>query len=377
MRYEDKNNFKIIKNIMVKLLHFFLFFFFTNSLCRAQDLNVEQTLNYLNKQLNNKDNKSSATSYEIHWKYQLYVDVWNDDYSYNIRIEQGILIITKTFSCMYFDNVLNHGITYTPVIEELSVPVNLLDNAYDYSSSDETVLCTPISTIDPSYFILHTKDQANPSVTKIAKIYYTNGKDEKKTEKLSSLAVEFSNDNLVCDKIHNAFVHLLNLLSKDTSYNIIKTPLETDPFANSVKKNTTNPNAISTTNSNSVPMTKTGGVYQIPVIINGALKLNFIFDAGASNVSVSADVALTLIRTGTLTDADFLGTETFKFADGSTAKSKMFLLKEIQIGNQKVRNVKASIASSIKAPLLLGQSVLNKFGKVTIDYKKGVIIFQN
>jgi hypothetical protein len=42
-----------------------------------------------------------------------------------------------------------------------------------------------------------------------------------------------------------------------------------------------------------------------------------------------------------------------------------------------VINVRASIASSIDAPLLLAQSVLNKFGKVLIDYKGSVINFQN
>ena len=124
-------------------------------------------------------------------------------------------------------------------------------------------------------------------------------------------------------------------------------------------------------------MTKTGGVYQIPVLINGVLKLDFIFDAGAADVSISPDVALTLIRTGTVTDKSFLGTETYKFADGSTAKSKVFIIKEIQIGNKKVNNVKASISKSVQAPLLLGQSVLNKFGKVTIDYKREVIIFED
>ena len=82
---------------------------------------------------------------------------------------------------------------------------------------------------------------------------------------------------------------------------------------------------------NSVPMTKVGGVYEIPVEINGVLKLNFIFDAGASDVSISSDVALTLIRTGTVDEKDFIGTETYKFADGSIAKSKVFLIKEIKL----------------------------------------------
>ncbi len=130
-------------------------------------------------------------------------------------------------------------------------------------------------------------------------------------------------------------------------------------------------------NSNSIPMVKRGGVYEIPITINNTLKINFIFDAGASDVSISADVALTLIRTGTVSDKDFIGTATYKFADGSMAKSKVFILKELQIGNRKITNIRTSISNSLDAPLLLGQSVLNRFGKVTIDYKNSVIVFED
>lgn len=127
----------------------------------------------------------------------------------------------------------------------------------------------------------------------------------------------------------------------------------------------------------SIPMKKKNGVYEIPVVINGVLKLDFIFDAGAADISISPDIALTLIRTGTVKDEDFIGTENYKLADGSIVKSKVFLLKEIQLGDKKVNNMKASISNSLKSPLLLGQSVLNKFGKVTIDYNKGVIVFED
>jgi aspartyl protease family protein len=130
-------------------------------------------------------------------------------------------------------------------------------------------------------------------------------------------------------------------------------------------------------NDNSISMVKKNGVYEIPITINGSLKINFIFDAGASDVSISPDVALTLIRTGTVSDKDFIGTETYKFADGSTAKSKIFILKELQIGSRKVTNVRTSISNSLDAPLLLGQSALNKFGKITIDYKNGIIRFED
>jgi len=40
--------------------------------------------------------------------------------------------------------------------------------------------------------------------------------------------------------------------------------------------------------------------------LNGVLKIPFILDTGASVVSTSRDVALTLIRTGTISEEDWL-----------------------------------------------------------------------
>jgi aspartyl protease family protein len=129
--------------------------------------------------------------------------------------------------------------------------------------------------------------------------------------------------------------------------------------------------------TNTVPMILKNGVYEIPVTVNETLNINFIFDAGAADVSISADVALTLIRTGTISDNDFIGTQTYQFADGTIAKSKIIILKELQIGNKVVTNVKATISKSLDAPLLLGQSALNRFGNISIDYKNMVIRFNN
>ena len=48
-----------------------------------------------------------------------------------------------------------------------------------------------------------------------------------------------------------------------------------------------------------IPLSKKGGVYEIPVEINGVITLNFVLDTGASEVSIPADVFLTLYRAGT------------------------------------------------------------------------------
>ncbi len=133
-------------------------------------------------------------------------------------------------------------------------------------------------------------------------------------------------------------------------------------------ENTGGNNITNETPSNVVPIQKkSSGVYEIPVVINGVLKISFVFDSGAADVSISPDVAMTLVKTGTVTSADFVGTQKYIFADGSTATSKVFIIKNLKVGNKTVYNVRASISSSIDAPMLLGQSVLQKFGKFTID----------
>jgi len=49
------------------------------------------------------------------------------------------------------------------------------------------------------------------------------------------------------------------------------------------------------------------------------------------------------------------------------------MIHKIEIGNKSIENVKASISNSLSAPMLLGQSVLNRFGKVIIDYQNSTL----
>lgn len=117
------------------------------------------------------------------------------------------------------------------------------------------------------------------------------------------------------------------------------------------------------------------GVYLIPIKLNNALSIDFVLDLGASDVSISPDIFLVLYRAGTIQESDFIGSQTYQFADGSTAKSSVFNIKSIQIGNKELKNVRASISNSLSAPLLLGQSALKKLDSYRIDnYRKLLII---
>lgn len=132
---------------------------------------------------------------------------------------------------------------------------------------------------------------------------------------------------------------------------------------------------IKTTNtSNIVKMTPRGGIYEIPIEING-VGMNIIFDTGASSISISETEVLFLIKHGELEEDDVLGEINFQDATGGISQGTLINLKQVKIGNKILENIEASVVHNLDAPLLLGQSALSKFGKVTIDYQRNEIIF--
>lgn len=122
-------------------------------------------------------------------------------------------------------------------------------------------------------------------------------------------------------------------------------------------------------------MKKMNGVYFVPVEING-IPMEFIFDTGASDITLSATEAVFLFKQGKLTEADIRGTQQYTIADGSIAEGTVVILKTVRLGNRTLQNVQASIVHNIEAPLLMGQSALSRFGKITIDYENNEIKFE-
>ena len=123
-----------------------------------------------------------------------------------------------------------------------------------------------------------------------------------------------------------------------------------------------------------VKMEKAGGVYLVPIKVNG-LDLKFIFDTGASSISLSLAEAIVMMRQGLITEDDFVRQEQFQDATGGISVGMVIRLRTVEIGTVTLKNVEASVVDNIQAPLLLGQTALSKFGKVTIDYNKNTIEF--
>ena len=124
-----------------------------------------------------------------------------------------------------------------------------------------------------------------------------------------------------------------------------------------------------------IKMVKKNGVYTVPVRLNGT-KMEFIFDTGASTISISEKEANLLMKQGTLTKNDIKGTAKFSDANGDISEGTIINIKSVKIGNITLKNIEASIVHNEVAPLLLGQSVFEEFGKISIDYKKGEITLE-
>ena len=108
------------------------------------------------------------------------------------------------------------------------------------------------------------------------------------------------------------------------------------------------------------------GIYEVDCAVNG-LPLKFIFDTGASTVSISSVEATFMLKNGYLKEKDIKGTNYYSTATGEIREGTVINLPEVRVGDVVLKNIEASVSHSQQAPLLLGQSVLERFGTVTID----------
>jgi clan AA aspartic protease (TIGR02281 family) len=121
-----------------------------------------------------------------------------------------------------------------------------------------------------------------------------------------------------------------------------------------------------------IPFTKSGGVTKVDCTIND-LPLNFIFDTGASDVTISQVEANFMYKNGYLDSRDIVGKKTYQVATGAIAVGTTIILKEIEFAGLILRDVRASVVESQNAPLLLGQTVLQRLGKIEIDNTQRIL----
>lgn len=122
-----------------------------------------------------------------------------------------------------------------------------------------------------------------------------------------------------------------------------------------------------------VPFSKDGGVLKVKCAINN-LPLHFIFDTGASVVSISSVEATFMVKNDYLSANDVIGKQNYINANGEISEGTVINLRDVKLGeNLHLKDVRASVVKNQSAPLLLGQSVLSRLGKIEIDNSRHVL----
>ena len=118
------------------------------------------------------------------------------------------------------------------------------------------------------------------------------------------------------------------------------------------------------------------GVYEMPCVVND-LPLKFIFDTGASDITLSSIEAAFMLKNDYLTEYDFRDRRNYLTASGDIVEGTKVRLRQVKVGDLELNNIEASVVHKQNAPLLFGQSALGRFVKITIDNKNNEIIFEH
>lgn len=121
-----------------------------------------------------------------------------------------------------------------------------------------------------------------------------------------------------------------------------------------------------------IQMEKNGDIYYIPGKVNG-LNLKFVFDTGASEVCISLIEAEFMIKNGYLSEKDIVGSSYSQIANGDIVENTKIILREVEVGGIILHNVNALVSHTLQAPLLFGQSAIQKLGLIQIDGNKLII----
>ena len=74
-----------------------------------------------------------------------------------------------------------------------------------------------------------------------------------------------------------------------------------------------------------------------------------------------------MMKNDFLKSSDVIGSQHFIDANGDISEGTIINLSHVNFGGLELPNVRASVVRNQKAPLLLGQTVLNRLGKIEID----------
>lgn len=120
---------------------------------------------------------------------------------------------------------------------------------------------------------------------------------------------------------------------------------------------------------------RSSGLYELQASLNDVAG-KFIFDTGASGIVINGSFYNRLERSGQLTRNDYRGAVQSIIADGSVVTGSLYNIRTLKAGNLTLRNVQVTVMPQANAGMLIGQTFLAKFGKVTLDFDNSRLILE-
>ena len=113
-----------------------------------------------------------------------------------------------------------------------------------------------------------------------------------------------------------------------------------------------------------IPFQRDGALIKIPVTINGAITLYFIFDTGASKMVIARDLFKLLRKRTDTTKFRFIGKVLIKDVTGDTTVFDGYVFDNVSIGSKMIKNVEILVSPSENSFLVIGQNIISRLGRV-------------
>lgn len=125
-----------------------------------------------------------------------------------------------------------------------------------------------------------------------------------------------------------------------------------------------------------VPITMEDDCMYVTVELNG-IPMKMIFDTGCTKMRISPIEYWFMVRQGKIDNKNFMSEKISIVANGQEEKVHIYNIDSVKIGSKVIKNVECIVSlvdSTHNTPLLIGQSVISKLGKISIDYDNKKLI---
>ncbi len=124
---------------------------------------------------------------------------------------------------------------------------------------------------------------------------------------------------------------------------------------------------------NVIYLTEEQNMKFIQLNFNG-LKYKFMLDTGASNIVINQKIFTDLMSNGIINKGNYVGESFAEIADGSIISCRNWVIPEITIGAETIKNVTVSVTDSQNSMPLFGMDGLNKLNVTKLNLKNNEII---